>query len=270
MSSVNLEVDQVTLDRELEELANFSSGEPPGITRVLFSKDDLEARRYLKEKCAEAGLQLQEDPVGNTFATWIGSEEGLPKVGTGSHIDAIPQSGKYDGTVGVLGGLEAIRALQRSGFQPKNSIELLIFTAEEPTLFGIGCLGSRMLSGNLDPRPAELLQDPEGNTLKHFTNSSGFSGSMDQVELPDNYYKAFVELHIEQGPSLEVGKLDLGIVTKIAAPSTLRVTLEGEGGHAGAVCDHGRQRDNPGNTAVQRGAMGSGRDGRGGRRRAAG
>ena len=71
------------------------------------------------------------------------------EVGTGSHIDAIPNAGKYDGVVGVLGGLEAIRALQDTGLRPKNSIELVVFTSEEPTRFGIGCLGSRLLAGLL-------------------------------------------------------------------------------------------------------------------------
>ena len=77
--------------------------------------------------------------MGNTFARWIGAENALPALGTGSHMDALPNGGRYDGTVGVLGGLEAIRALQRSGFEPRRSIELLVFTSEEPTRFGIGC-----------------------------------------------------------------------------------------------------------------------------------
>ena len=94
------------------------------------------------------GLRCAQDAIGNTFARWTGSDPNAPAVGTGSHIDAIPNAGKYDGVVGVLGGLEAIRALQRGGFRPKNSIELLVFTSEEPTRFGIGCLGSRLLSGH--------------------------------------------------------------------------------------------------------------------------
>ena len=94
------------------------------------------------------GACSTRDAIGNTFARWQGSGSGAPVVGTGSHIDAIPNAGKFDGVVGVLGGLEAIRALQRGGFRPKNSIELLVLTSEEPTRFGIGCLGSRLLSGH--------------------------------------------------------------------------------------------------------------------------
>ena len=156
-------------------------------------------------------------------------------VGTGSHIDAIPHSGKFDGTVGVLGGLEAIRALQQSGFQPQRSIELLLFTSEEPTRFGLGCLGSRMLSGGLNSDADERLKDAEGNTLAQLRGAAGFRGSLDQVRLPADYYAAFIELHIEQGPLLEKEGLPIGIVTSIAAPAALRILIEGEGGHAGGV-----------------------------------
>ncbi len=113
----------------------------------------------LAQELAEAeGLEIREDAVGNTFFRWAGTEPDLPAVATGSHIDAIPHAGMYDGTVGVLGGLEAIRALKRSGFRPRRSIELVLFTSEEPTRFGIGCLGSRLLAGTLDPARADALR----------------------------------------------------------------------------------------------------------------
>jgi N-carbamoyl-L-amino-acid hydrolase len=156
-------------------------------------------------------------------------------VGTGSHIDAIPNAGKYDGVVGVLGGLEAIRALQRSGFRPKHSIELLVFTSEEPTRFGIGCLGSRLLSGDLSPAAARRLTDSNGESLEQVRRSAGFRGELEEVKLPSGYYKAFVELHIEQGPLLERQQTPLGVVQKIAAPASLRILIEGAGGHAGGV-----------------------------------
>jgi hypothetical protein len=121
------------IHEELKKLASFSDTPPPSVTRVVFSSVDLKARAYVKDLCAAAGLNVREHAVGNTFARWIGSEPQLPAVGTGSHIDAIPHAGAYDGTVGVLGGLEAIRALQREGVRPRRSIELLLFTSEEPT-----------------------------------------------------------------------------------------------------------------------------------------
>ena len=111
---MNLTVDQDRLLHELETLASFSDAPAPAVTRVVFSPADLKARAYLKSLCEDAGLVVREDPVGNTFARWPGAEPDLPAVGTGSHTDAIPFSGRYDGTAGVLGGLEAIRALQRA------------------------------------------------------------------------------------------------------------------------------------------------------------
>jgi N-carbamoyl-L-amino-acid hydrolase len=219
----------------IDELATFSDYTPPEVFRLVFGGADQKARVWLKAQCRDAGLEVREDAVGNMFARWTGSRPELGAVGTGSHIDAIPHSGKYDGTVGVLGGLEAIRALQESGFQPQRSIELLLFTAEEPTRFGLGCLGSRMLSGGLDSRADEGLKDGEGVSLAELRAAAGFHGSLDAVRLPDGYYSAFVELHIEQGPLLEKEGLAVGLVMSIAAPAALRIRVEGEGGHAGGV-----------------------------------
>ncbi len=156
-------------------------------------------------------------------------------MGTGSHTDAVPHAGRYDGTVGVLGGLEAIRALQRGGFRLRRSIELLVFTSEEPTLFGIGCLGSRLLSGTLSPASARQLKDRQGTSLEEILRQACVNGSLENVPLAKNYYHAFVELHIEQGPLLEREEIPIGIVTAIAAPATLRVSIEGAGGHAGGM-----------------------------------
>jgi ureidoglycolate amidohydrolase len=229
---------QINRDRlvaDLETLASFSDDTPPGISRLVFADADQKSRVWLKSQCIDAGLAVREDAVGNMFARWVGARPQLAAVGTGSHIDAIPHSGKFDGTVGVLGGLEAIRALQQSGFEPQRSIELLLFTSEEPTRFGLGCLGSRMLSGGLNSDADARLKDAEGSTLAQLRAAAGFHGSLDQVRLPEGYYAAFVELHIEQGPLLEKEGLPLGIVTSIAAPAALRILIEGEGGHAGGV-----------------------------------
>jgi ureidoglycolate amidohydrolase len=232
---MNLTINQELLISEIEALAKFSDAEAPAVTRVVFSPTDLKARAWMKARCEEAGLAVRQDAIGNTFARWAGSDPQAPVVGTGSHIDAIPNAGKYDGVVGVLGGLEAIRALKRSGFHPQHSIELLTFTSEEPTRFGIGCLGSRLLSGTLSTEAARKLTDSDGATMEEVRQKVGLSGTLDAVKLPAGYYKAFVELHIEQGPILERQQKPLGIVERIAAPASLRVTIEGSGGHAGGV-----------------------------------
>jgi ureidoglycolate amidohydrolase len=238
---MEVQIDRDRLLSDIEMLASFSDDTPPGISRLVFAEADQEARIWLRAQCRDAGLSVREDAVGNMFARWTGARPELGAIGTGSHIDAIPHSGKFDGTVGVLGGLEAIRALQQSGFQPQRSIELLLFTAEEPTRFGLGCLGSRMLGGGLDSAADARLRDSEGNTLGQLRAAAGFHGSLDEVRLHDGYYAAFVELHIEQGPLLEKEGLAVGVVTSIAAPAALRIRVEGEGGHAGGVLMHDRK-----------------------------
>lgn len=232
---MKLAIDQQRLTAEIESLAVFSDAEAPAVTRVVFTPTERMARAWIKERCVESGLILRDDAVGNTFARWIGSEPEAAAVGTGSHIDAIPNAGKYDGVIGVLGGLEAIRSLQRAGFRPRRSVELMIFTSEEPTRFGIGCLGSRLLSGTLAAADARKLADNDGVTLANVLRSAGLAGNLESAKLPEGYYVAFVELHIEQGPILERERKPLGIVERIAAPASLRLTIEGSGGHAGGV-----------------------------------
>jgi N-carbamoyl-L-amino-acid hydrolase len=205
------------------------------VTRVVFTEQDLRARAWLKERCSDAGLTIREDAVGNTFFRWEGPRSDLPPVATGSHIDAIPNAGKFDGVVGVLGGLEAIRALQRCGFVPERSIDLIQFTAEEPTRFGVGCLGSRLMAGVLGPEADEALRDKEGESLRTARRRAGFAGDLASVRLAQGRYAAFVELHIEQGPVLEREGIAIGIVTNIVGPSSFFITVEGQGGHAGGV-----------------------------------
>jgi N-carbamoyl-L-amino-acid hydrolase len=289
-------ISRLRLQRQIDDLARITEAAPPVVTRILFSEADLRGRAFVKTLCREAGLSVRQDAVGNIFARWPGSEKKLPPVATGSHIDAIPNAGKFDGVVGVLGALEAIRALKKSGFRPRRSIELIVFTAEEPTRFGIGCLGSRLLSGVLSPGKAAALRDRDGKTLDEWRAQAGFKSAqlssslssteggegrgeeakcfletkipspqpsprlggarevvarrlgasanandLNSVRLSKNFYSAFVELHIEQGPILERERVSIGVVEKIAAPSTLRMELTGVGGHAGSTLMPGRR-----------------------------
>lgn len=241
MSAKSWTVDGLRVNRELEKLATFSEVSAPAVTRVVFSEVDQAARVYLMELFRQSDLQVRVDAVGNIFARWVGSQPDLPAIGTGSHCDAIPYSGRFDGTVGVLGGLEAIRALKSAGFQPQRSIELVMFTSEEPTRYGIGCLGSRLMAGVLSPTRADSLLDDAGITLEEKRTAFGLSGSLADVKLHSDYYAYWIELHIEQGPVLEQRDVPIGIVQAIAAPASRRCTFIGEGGHAGGMLMAGRK-----------------------------
>ena len=229
------------LGQEIEHLAQFSDVPAPAVTRVLWTETDVAARQYLLELFADAELAVRHDALGNIFARWPGSEPDLPAVATGSHYDAIPYSGKYDGVLGVLGALEAVRALKTSGFAPRRSLEIIAFTSEEPTRFGMGCLGSRAMSGALSPAQLSDLKDANGIGLDEARATAGYEGKLESVRLSEGVYSAFVELHIEQGPQLERAQIPIGVVSAIAAPAAMRVEISGIGGHAGALLMNARR-----------------------------
>ena len=250
----DLHINTDRLLRELHHLATLTDCPPTtdpslpapttAVTRIVFTPRDLEARAYITGLAESAGFSVRIDAIGNTFLRFPGTDPTHPAGGTGSHTDAIPHAGMYDGTVGVLGGLEAMRALKESGFTPRRSIETLMFTSEEPTRFGIGCIGSRLLGGSISPAIADALTDrlpetdpraPTGLTLHDVRTAAGLTASLTTVPLPPHYYHAWVELHIEQGPLLEREGIPIGIVTNIAAPASYRYEITGFGGHAGAL-----------------------------------
>ncbi|KAL9408256.1 hypothetical protein AB3S75_046752 [Citrus x aurantiifolia] len=235
----SLSVDTETLQKQIDALSTFSDTPAPSVTRVLYTENDVLARSYIKNLMGLSGLSVREDAVGNIFGRWIGNEAELASVATGSHIDAIPYSGKYDGVVGVLGALEAINVLKRSGFKPRRSLEVIMFTSEEPTRYGIGCLGSRLLAG-IESLAKDLtsIVDDQNISFLDAARSAGYAkerNDLSSVFLKKGSYSAFVELHIEQGPILEEEGTSIGIVTAIAAPASIKVDFEGTGGHAGAV-----------------------------------
>ncbi|KAL8171387.1 hypothetical protein V2J09_023191 [Rumex salicifolius] len=226
--SISLSVDSNSLQKQIDELATFSETPSPSVTRVLYTVKDVDARRYIKSLMQKTGLTVREDNVGNIFGRWEGREPGSAPVATGSHIDAIPYSGKYDGVVGVLGAIQAIDVLKRSGFKPIRSLEVIMFTSEEPTRFGISCLGSRLMAGSEELEKAlKVTVDSQNISFIDAARSA-------DTRLEKGSYSAFVELHIEQGPILEAEGISIGVVTAIAAPASIKVDFEGNGGHAGA------------------------------------
>ncbi|KAF8068205.1 hypothetical protein HT031_001891 [Scenedesmus sp. PABB004] len=234
----------------------------------------MEARAFVKDLMASAGLAVREDAVGNIFGRWEGSDPSLGSVLTGSHCDAIPLAGMYDGTLGVIGAVEALAALRRAvrrstrgtaaagraarprargpcsrpaaadcrrpqGFKPKRSLEVMMFTSEEPTRFKLSCIGSRAMAGALSAETLDAKRDENGTTFLQAANAAGYGGSshqavLDAARTAPGVVDYFVELHIEQGPTLEAEGVDIGVVTAIAAPAALEVTFSGDGGHAGA------------------------------------
>ncbi|XP_047982119.1 ureidoglycolate hydrolase-like [Salvia hispanica] len=196
----------------------LSDTHAPSVTRILYREKDVQARVFVKSLMIISGLSVREDAVGNIFGRWVGSEPELPPVSTGSHIDAIPYSGKYDEVVGVLGAIEAINVLKRSGFKPKRSLEVIMFTSEEPTRFGISCLRSRLLAGSEEL--AQLLKRTVDGQNISFSDAAKFAGYANNEDFSQCGFKKTISI---------------GVVTAIAAPASSKVDFEGNGGHAGAV-----------------------------------
>ena len=235
VDDARLAIDGARIEAELAHLGTFTEAPPPAVTRVLWTPTDLAGRAYVRTLLEAEGLTIRTDSIGTIFARWSGADASLAPVATGSHVDAIPNAGRYDGCYGVIGAIEAIRGLRRAGFAPRRSIDIIVFASEEPTRFGVGCLGSRLMTGAMTPDAARLMRDASGVSLEEARAAAGHIGDIESAQLAPGDIEAFLELHIEQGPVLERLNVAVGIVTAIAAPTTLRVTVHGEGGHAGAL-----------------------------------
>lgn len=220
----------------LEAINQFNSTPEFGTTRVLFTPDELAARSYVKEEMKKLGLTVTEDAIGNIFGTLEGGDPTLPPVWTGSHIDTVLNAGMFDGMAGVVGGMEAVRLISESGEKPKRNIVVIVFTSEEPTRFGLSCLGSRAMAGSLTLEDAEKLSDKDGKSLAGVLKELGYDpAGFRDVAVPKGSVFASVELHIEQSGRLEEWGLPVGIVKDICAPTNYMAEVKGCQSHAGGT-----------------------------------
>ncbi|WEK02935.1 MAG: Zn-dependent hydrolase [Candidatus Devosia phytovorans] len=232
LTNTPLKVDREQLQRDFDALADLTEPGKPW-TRRSFTPMFLKGRDYLAARFAEEGLATHIDTSGNLTGTWFGSNPDRPVLMTGSHSDTVPSGGRFDGIAGILCGLAAIRALRLAGYQPEHSIELVDFLAEEPSEWGLSCIGSRGMVGALTDTHF-AMSGPDGERLDTaITRMGGKPEAIAQTIRSD--VAAFVEIHIEQGPVLEAEDIPLGVVSGIAGIARVRLRLEGEAGHAGTV-----------------------------------
>jgi ureidoglycolate amidohydrolase len=226
----------------IAELAGFNDDPAAGgITREVYTPTYAAALDRVAAWMREAGLETRPDAVGNLFGRWAGSEPDAPLVLTGSHVDTTLNAGRYDGVVGVLGAIEAVRLLRERGIAPRRSIELVAWAGEEPR-FGTGCVGSRAAAGRIDRADLDRLRDRDGVSMADGLRDAGFDPDrLREAQLDPATIHALVELHIEQGLVLEESGEPIGVVDAIAAPHDLRVTLRGAATHAGATPMHLRR-----------------------------
>lgn len=211
-----------------------------GITRLAYSVEDEVTHQYMIELMISRGLSVREDAMGNVFARLPGKNSQLPAVGTGSHLDTVPQGGAYDGALGVITGFYAL--MQFRPGELLRDLELVIFRAEESSRFGFSCAGSKAIIGGASTELWTENFDDHGKNIIQVIDEIGYSGEkIATCLLPDNYFSAFVELHIEQGKRLETAGLSIGVVNGIAAPTRFAVVVKGHADHSGATPMHQRQ-----------------------------
>jgi N-carbamoyl-L-amino-acid hydrolase len=216
----------------LEALSQFRELDHPGWTRRVFSDAYVRSREWLANTMRAAGLEVVRDPVGNLIGT-LGS--GSPAIVTGSHTDTVAGGGRFDGPLGVMAAIEVARCIRDRGVALRHGLRVVDFLGEEPNDFGISCVGSRAIGGTLTAEHL-AMRDPSGRTLAEAIDSAGGdSARVSECRWPGEAVRAFVELHIEQGPVLERAGVPVGVVSGIAGIERSHVLFEGRSGHAGTT-----------------------------------
>ena len=218
-------------------ISEFGALKGGGLTRLAFSKEDLEARKFLINLIEKNGFKLKIDNVGNIFAIYDeGCEADAKPVCVGSHIDSVPNGGFYDGTLGVMAGLEALSSIKEAGIKLKRPLWLINFCCEESSRFKTATIGSKIISGKLSQQRLHELKDEDGISLFEAMSAAGFKPqNLDEAILKENSLHAYLELHIEQGPVLERSAISVGVVSGIAAPIRFEITIQGKADHSGAT-----------------------------------
>ena len=224
-----MRIDRKRLEQSIDELGKIGETPRGGLTRVALTDDDRRGRDLMVRWMREAGLRVTVDQMGNIFGERPGAER-LPPVMIGSHIDSVPTGGKYDGQLGVLCGLETIRALDQHRIRTRHPVTLAIFTNEEGARFQPAMIASGVMAGKIALEDAYNARDKDGLRLVDELERIGYLGSEPCVPRP---FRAYLELHIEQGPILEEEGLAVGIVDGIVAISWSRLTIHGVQDHAG-------------------------------------
>lgn len=223
-------VDGARLGAQLEALARFGRNELGGVTRVAYTEADRQAREYVMRLMREASLEVTIDAAANLVGRRAGTEPGLPPLLMGSHIDTVPEGGKYDGTVGSIGAIEVARTLAEHGVRLRHPLEVLVFQNEEH-----GSNGSRALSQAFTEADLAVVNASGKTRREGIAYLGGDPDRLDTVRRAPGSIAAYLELHIEQSGVLEEKRIDIGVVEGIVGINRWSVTVTGEANHAGAT-----------------------------------
>ena len=238
VATTNLPVDPLRIADIVKGLARITEPDKP-YTRRAFTSLFLNGRAFLEQRFRAAGLETRIDASGNLIGRRKGRKSALGTIMLGSHSDTVPEGGRFDGIAGVAAALEVAQALNDAGIRLDHDLEIVDFLAEEVSIFGVSCVGSRGLAGLLPD--GWLSRTHEELTLRQgIIDAGGDPSRLARQKRSD--IRAFLELHIEQGPVLETERCDIGIVTAIAGITRIEILFDGQADHAGTT-PMGHRRD---------------------------
>ena len=223
--------DKARLTETIQEFSRFGATENDGVTRLSLSEEDVAARDYFKQCCEQLGLEVKIDDMANMYATLKGKSD-VPPIMMGSHLDSVVKGGRFDGVLGVITALEAVRTIIDNHIELEIPLTIVNFTNEEGARFDPAMMSSGVITNKFDKDKMLQSTDKNGVTFKEALQQSGYEGSI------DNRLKkasAFVELHIEQGPILEAEQVEIGVVEGVLGMCCYEVKVSGESDHAGTT-----------------------------------
>ena len=219
----------------LEEIYQCGKKEDGTFTRMAFSAEDVKGRKLFASWAEGLGMTCRVDEAGNLIARMEGQDSSLPAILMGSHLDTVPDGGRYDGVLGCVGGLEVCETFREEGYVPRHPIEVIVFTDEEGFRFGKGLTGSSAICGQ-DPDVSDSELDIYGKERGKVMESYGITcKDMLKAAKDPSSVHCFIELHVEQGARLYKTKTSVGVVSSIAGVNRYDVTVAGEANHAGST-----------------------------------
>ena len=231
-----MQTDLERIKRDIEELSKFNATPGNGLTRFSLTEEDRKARNYLKKELKKLSLEIYEDEAGSLVARREGTKEDAPVIMIGSHFDSVKNGGNFDGPAGVIMALEIMRVLEENNVQTKYPLEFVAMIEEEGGRFGSGVFGSRAMAGKVSYQDLINNKDADGISMAEAFEDFGFDPKkIEDAKRDPEELKAFIELHIEQGPVLENENKDVGLVDFIVGINEIKVEIEGRPDHAGTT-----------------------------------
>lgn len=226
------------IKKDIEALAQFTSTPGFGVTRLPFTLEDEAAKEYIKKQMLEAGLKVTEDGAGTIIGRMASDVCNAPAIMVGSHYDSVRNGGAFDGTAGLVAAIEAARVLRSEKVKLKYPVEIVAMNDEEGVRFGTGMFSSRAIVGELTEDELDTVKDENQMTVRQAMQSIGIMPELDKAARKKEEIKAFLELHIEQGPLLEKNSKEIGIVNGIVGLAAYKISIKGRAGHAGTTPMH--------------------------------